>query len=236
MTKEEIHAIYEMAKKIYHEEEILKEGEEKLFTSHGSNKNSFKDYCGTFKALLNGSLYKWRIGVNLRDYFLERILADYGKDKLRNALDSYKLYIEHYKIKENSKDQKCYEKYIKILNKHNSISFENEINSYYEGDLKQVTTTIRKRNIEARNECIKIKGAKCRVCKFDFEKAFGELGKGFIHVHHINPISDKKGEYEITPDDLVPVCPNCHAMLHRKKDITLSIEELKEIIEQNKNK
>ena len=90
--------------------------------------------------------------------------------------------------------------------------------------------TKHERNTEARNKCIQAKGVKCVVCDFDFEKTYGELGKGFIHVHHINPISTKDGNYAINiENELVPVCPNCHAMLHRRKDKILSIEELKRI-------
>ena len=63
-----------------------------------------------------------------------------------------------------------------------------------------------------------------------FEDKYGEIGTGFIHIHHIVPISEIGKEYEINyKTDLVPVCPNCHAMLHRKvNDRTLTIEELKE--------
>jgi 5-methylcytosine-specific restriction protein A len=61
---------------------------------------------------------------------------------------------------------------------------------------------------------------------------YGEIGKGFIHVHHIVPIHKIGKEYKINYiEDLVPVCPNCHAMLHRKVNgKELSIQELKEII------
>jgi 5-methylcytosine-specific restriction protein A len=56
------------------------------------------------------------------------------------------------------------------------------------------------------------------------------LGEGFIHVHHLNPIATIAEEYELDPEnDLRPVCPNCHAMLHRKKE-TLSIEELRTLL------
>ena len=73
----------------------------------------------------------------------------------------------------------------------------------------------------------------CSVCGTDFHKMYGELGKGFIHVHHIVPISMIGKEYKLDPiKDLVPVCPNCHAMLHRGEDgKVLTIEELKKIIE-----
>jgi predicted HNH restriction endonuclease len=68
------------------------------------------------------------------------------------------------------------------------------------------------------------------VCGFDFVAAYGELGDGFIHVHHVRPLSDIGEEYEVDPiKDLRPVCPNCHAMIHRVLR-AMSIERLKSII------
>lgn len=62
----------------------------------------------------------------------------------------------------------------------------------------------------------------------NFEERYGEIGKGFIHVHHEVEISTIGEDYEIDPiDDLKPVCPNCHAMLHKRKP-AYSIDELKE--------
>jgi 5-methylcytosine-specific restriction protein A len=52
----------------------------------------------------------------------------------------------------------------------------------------------------------------------NFEKFYGVVGKGFIEVHHLIPLSDIKKEYELDPiKDLRPVCPNCHAMIHMRK-------------------
>lgn len=63
----------------------------------------------------------------------------------------------------------------------------------------------------------------------DFEAAYGEVGKGFIHVHHVVPISSIGKEYELDVEkDLVPVCPNCHYMLHRK-DPPYTVEEMKKM-------
>ena len=68
------------------------------------------------------------------------------------------------------------------------------------------------------------------VCGKDFEEQYGSIGKGFIHVHHLTPISSIGKEYKLNIDkDLVPVCPNCHYMLHRK-DPPYTPEELKEIL------
>ncbi|MBQ7426534.1 MAG: HNH endonuclease [Prevotella sp.] len=64
----------------------------------------------------------------------------------------------------------------------------------------------------------------------DFEEKYGEIGRGFIHVHHLIPISSIGEDYVIDPiNHLVPVCPNCHNMLHRK-DPPLTPEELKKLI------
>lgn len=53
------------------------------------------------------------------------------------------------------------------------------------------------------------------------------IGKGFIHVPHKKPLVITRGEYTLDPaKDLVPVCPNCHAMLHTCEPL-LSIDELK---------
>jgi len=72
------------------------------------------------------------------------------------------------------------------------------------------------------------------VCGMDFVSRYGELGSGFIHVHHVIPVSKMGPNYIVDPiNDLTPVCPNCHAMLHRK-DPPLEIEELKGIFYEKK--
>jgi len=51
-------------------------------------------------------------------------------------------------------------------------------------------------------------------------------------VHHIKPISEIGEDYLVDPvRDLVPVCPNCHRMLHIKPDGVFSIEELKMLMQ-----
>jgi 5-methylcytosine-specific restriction protein A len=69
------------------------------------------------------------------------------------------------------------------------------------------------------------------VCGLDFGERYGALGEGFIHVHHLTELASIGREYEVDPvRDLRPVCPNCHAMLHRT-DPALSPEELRAILE-----
>lgn len=239
MKLEHMTAIYEMAKAIYNEEERLVNAKETLYLKYGINKNSFADFYRAFQKMLDGELHTRGISTDLRDYYLSQIYKDYGADKLRIALNAYMRFIVYYEEGHNNTTRKIereiYEKHCNVLNVvYSTREVEDEINTYWEGKLVQVTKTTHERNIEARHKCIQNKGIRCTVCGFDFEKTYGELGKGFIHVHHVNPISNKKGLYEINiENDLFPVCPNCHAMLHRRKDSTLSIEELKQIILQN---
>ena len=103
-----------------------------------------------------------------------------------------------------------------------------------EGHKKQVLNNAYERSAINRQRCIQSKGYKCAVCDFDFAQVYGEIGIGFIHVHHLNPVS-QSGETKVNPEvDLVPVCPNCHAMLHRRADKPYSVEELKEILHKAK--
>jgi 5-methylcytosine-specific restriction protein A len=99
-----------------------------------------------------------------------------------------------------------------------------------EGARHEHIVNIYERNPEARKRCIDIYGYTCSVCDFDFAERYGELGKDFIHVHHIKPLAEIKGDYSVNPEkDLRPVCPNCHAMIHRTTP-PLKIEELKKLL------
>lgn len=104
--------------------------------------------------------------------------------------------------------------------------------TYTEGATRQVTVNLYERSAEARTICINRYGLNCSVCGFNFDKAYGEIGEGFIHVHHLKPLAEVGKGYKLNPiKDLRPVCPNCHVMLHQKKPAH-SIEELKAIINQ----
>ncbi len=99
-----------------------------------------------------------------------------------------------------------------------------------EGAKRKVAVNTYERSAEARQKCIEYYGYKCSVCGFDFFEAYGDRGRHFIHVHHIVPISSIGESYVVDPiSDLRPICPNCHAMVHRT-DPPCSIEELKQII------
>lgn len=99
-----------------------------------------------------------------------------------------------------------------------------------EGAKKTITVNAYERNHEARRRCLNHWGYNCSVCQFRFDLAYGSLGKNYMHVHHLRPLAIVGGKYEVDPiSDLRPVCPNCHAMLHRTSP-PKSIEELQNIV------
>lgn len=98
--------------------------------------------------------------------------------------------------------------------------------SYIEGAKKTVTVNSFERDAKARRACIDYHGLSCKCCGFNFGHVYGEHGEGFIHVHHVKPLHSIGEEYEVDPvQDLIPLCPNCHSMIHRRNSL-LSVDEL----------
>ena len=132
------------------------------------------------------------------------------------------------------------ETYLNILNKSGGLKINSDRENIvteltsatiYEGNKKLIYTTKYERSKSNREKAIRIHGCSCKCCCFNFEKTYGNIGKDFIHVHHIVPLHSLDEEIIINPEtDLIPVCPNCHSMIHREKNKTLSIDELKIII------
>lgn len=128
----------------------------------------------------------------------------------------------------------------------NNELISNEANKYFvledeisEGKLITTNSKTRQRSAKLRNYAFDYyknqNQIKCIICGFDFENAYGELGKDYIELHHIKPISiyEEDGEIknlEEARKNLVPLCCNCHKILHRNN---LIVEELKKVIDNN---
>lgn len=99
---------------------------------------------------------------------------------------------------------------------------------YVEGATKAVFVNTYERSTDARVKCIAHHGYSCAVCGFNFEQVYGAIGEKYIHVHHIIPLYEIRKEYVLNPiKDLVPVCANCHGIIHRTRP-ALSVQQLKE--------
>lgn len=103
-----------------------------------------------------------------------------------------------------------------------------------EGERENYLASKVERSKKNRALCIAIHGYDCKICDIKLVEKYGSLAENFIHVHHIESLA-KYGPRWIDPaKDLIPVCPNCHAMLHRKTPALLP-QELKKIIEEHNN-
>ncbi|MBR4891242.1 MAG: HNH endonuclease [Clostridia bacterium] len=118
------------------------------------------------------------------------------------------------------------------FNDYSAEDFFNDVDNdkpIYEGHKLTVQVDKYERSSIARGKCIEHYGCKCFICGLDFGNKYGDVGRDFIHVHHKTPLHTIKSDYCVDyKNDLIPVCPNCHAMLHRKENGKyLTIEELK---------
>ena len=103
---------------------------------------------------------------------------------------------------------------------------------YHEGHVRSVKVDIYERSSIARGKCIEYHGSSCLICGLNFGDKYGCLGEGFIHVHHLRPLHTIQSDYVVDyKKDLIPVCPNCHAMIHRIPNCeNMSISEIKTIL------
>lgn len=107
-----------------------------------------------------------------------------------------------------------------------------EEREYHEGHVRSVLVNVYERSSIARRKCIEHHGESCYVCGMNFRDRYGTLGDGFIHIHHLRPLYTIGQDYVIDyKNDLIPVCPNCHAMIHRiPGGESMSLEKIKNIL------
>lgn len=171
-----------------------------------------------FDVIINDKLYPPKAIIGIASKFVTRVLhpsefsAGYDKKCFRTLMNLGFNIVK----KETIKDD--------VFN-------DNEIDEIYkEGKSISVTVNKYERDSSARKKCIEYHGNYCQICSFNFYDNYGDIGKDFIHVHHIKPISEIGEEYQVNPiTDLIPVCPNCHAMLHRSRP-AYSIKEINKLI------
>lgn len=151
-----------------------------------------------------------------------KISANDKEEEVSDYLNRFDLILDG---SANSKEQELKDNYSAIGQDAFAEEFF-EGDKYYEGAIKQIKINRYERDLAARNKCIAHYGLSCYICGFKFEDKYGSIGKGFIHIHHLKPLSEIGYEYELDPiQDLRPVCPNCHAIIHRRRP-PYSIEEI----------
>lgn len=160
-----------------------------------------------------------------------------GKEHLKNNIKAVE-----YLLSNNFKGEDLLESFNKISQIDKNFESFDENLMINEGTKTIVKTKVYKRSSKLRRKAIEYYSdkdgrIKCEVCSFDFEEFYGEQGKGFIEIHHQKPV------FQFDGDDLertiahalknvIPVCSNCHRMIHRSRDNPLTIIEIKEHIHQ----
>lgn len=232
ITNEAIHEIYKLAARVNENQLTKVEASEIAFSEKWMSKASAVFYIDVFIYLVSGKTYKKTINLYATEYFLSSIYSDFGLAVFKKAIAAVKNHLEYYK-RQGKGSQLSIEQLIHKLEKHHalgSVTYSDEVRSadeFIEGALFQVTVNAYERNKKARDKAIEIHGLNCQVCDLNFEKVYGVLGTGFIHVHHVVDLATISTDYKVNPEtDLMPVCPNCHAMLHKTKP-AMTIETLK---------
>jgi 5-methylcytosine-specific restriction protein A len=226
---------YELGRRIQRGEMRLTEARDELAEA-GVNPNSAVALINDFRHMLEGTRYTRALRPPTTDAFLTWIRRDYGDEALAIAGSAVSQHLDYYEEKRSVNLRKTRD----ILTKHSALLAESpdsfrspeEISpstNHLEGKVRQALVNVYERNSAARAACISHHGNTCSVCSFDFGQTYGEIGEGFIHVHHLKEISSIGQQYEVDPiEDLRPVS-NCHAMLHMH-DPAYSIDDLKGVI------
>ena len=103
--------------------------------------------------------------------------------------------------------------------------------TYPDGAVVRIEVNRYERSPEARRACIAYHGTSCAACDFSFERVYGEIGREFIHIHHVVAVSQLGSSYQLDPiTDLIPLCANCHAMAHQGVSTPRTAAELRRII------
>lgn len=105
-----------------------------------------------------------------------------------------------------------------------------------DGRVRQITVNAYERNPKARRRCIQHHKARCAVCGVNLADVYGAVAEGFIHVHHLKPLASVGKQHKLNPvEDLRPVCPNCHAIIHLG-GCTRSLDEVRGLLQTSKRK
>lgn len=201
----------------------LSEALEVLVGSLDMNQTSATNYMRNFEAFNEGKVYKRAMSALSYEIFLARFYEDLPSSEFELIIKSVELHLEYRWSKSKAKHlevRSLVDSYkIKLASPVVSPIYPDEVHEqpteFTEGSIKQVTVNAYERNPKARAACIAKYEAICWVCDFNFEAIYGAIGKGFIHVHHKIDIATVGESYQVDPiNDLIPVCPNSHAMLH----------------------
>jgi 5-methylcytosine-specific restriction protein A len=132
-------------------------------------------------------------------------------------------------------EQKAQVVFVQIPDKSIVIDSALEPKGFREGGVQEIIVEMQKRDSRLRAQAIELYGYNCYVCGLNFEKVYGELGAGYIEVHHLIPLSNAKEERVTTIEDVCIVCANCHRVLHHNGKEPIPVDELRKIVAERRS-
>lgn len=214
---------------------------------NGFSHSSATMYLNALMAMPVGKVYQKTINNPAARYYLQRFMSEMTATEFATVLLSVTRHIHYYNAQGAGKHRQLatiLAEFQSLAKVHYSQNFNptllpSEISEaetgfvFHEGAMKTIELSVHEREPAARRACIEHYSVSCHVCGFDFEHAYGDIGKGFIHVHHRVDLALVSNRREVNPiEDLIPVCPNCHAMLHTETP-AMAVDKLKELLKQN---
>ncbi|PRY03200.1 HNH endonuclease [Paraburkholderia sp. BL25I1N1] len=227
-TEDEVKVAYSTARDVCRGDLTSGAGKQFIVKRLGARSYTAAQFVEAYPAMIDGSLYKKTLSDLAVEVYVEAITDEHGLAKRELALQAVLKNIEFWEKNESKRRGRPVSRKSQRILHQMLLSATNlkivypddvgEAKTYQEGAVTQVLVNRYERDPEARAAAIAHYGCKCSACGFDFEAKYGELGSGFIHVHHIVDIATIGTNYQVDPiKDLRPVCPNCHAMLHTEK-------------------
>lgn len=242
-TEAEVKVAYSIARDVAHGTLPQVAGKQRMIEELNAAPYTAMQFIEAYPAMLAGGFYGKTLSDLAVRIYVEAISAEYGLAKRALALQAVLKNLDYYETGESKrkgkpvvrKSQRALYQLL-LVAKPATVAYPDEVTaaeSYLEGAISQVLVNRYERDPDARSAAIAHYGCKCCVCDFNFERRYGELGRGFIHVHHVVDLATIGAEYVVDPvKDLRPVCPNCHAMLHTEKP-AMPIDKLRDLIAAN---
>lgn len=222
-------ALIEIFKPSGEDSEIISGRNDTYFTQKVRNLKSHNTLTN-----LNYAVYTDRIQGEPSGRFT---ITNNGKQYLDSNMD-----IVDYLLNNTFSSEDLKESFEIVYNREPSRKIElfDENSTVTEGTQAIVQTKVYKRSNKLREKAIQFytvdSRIKCQACCFDFEDFYGEYGRNFIEIHHRKPVFQFDGDdiektINKALENVIPVCSNCHRMIHRRRENPLSLEELKQYIQ-----
>jgi hypothetical protein len=215
---------------------LLKPQGEDLEILHGRSDDKFsqivRNLTGTGRPFVKNGFISRESGRNKPISITEK-----GKKLLHDNFE-----VVNYLLVNNFHFNDIIESFKKVSTADKTSEIFKETMTIDEGSYSTKTTNVYKRSAQLREKAIEfytVNGrVKCKACCFDFEDFYGEYGEKFIEIHHQKPVFQFDGDdleqtIQNALENVVPVCSNCHRMIHRKRDNPISVDKLKTFINES---